>query len=505
MSGKSVSAQEGNWSSPSYISKLGKDLLTSLQIEDDKVYYAISCPCCDFSAYYWYMSRIKNKNITFANLWINSNYPKFIESFESLKRDAVLIANFRAENAKIGNLNILKHYKIDDDCISFWENQAPSMIEEIKKNFGNKNDLLYVVSAGPMSGVIIEKLFKNNPNNCYIDFGSAIDKYYRENVTRPYMQKGNIYAKRCCWMYNTNNFDFDVSVVLNLYKRPENLELQLNAIKNQSLLPKEILLYKDGIKDGIQGKEKIEIPENIKNEFSLIQISDKNLGVWERFKFAQNAKSKYVCVFDDDTIPGENWLANCHKNIIEQEGLYGTIGIILEKPEVYPKEGFFRVGWDGNSSRKLQVDFVGHSWFFKKEWLNLLFDETEEFQKFKTAGEDMCFSSQLQKKGIKTFVPPHPKNTEFWGSLPEYSLKLGLSECATSLNPDSLDNMNKSIKMLLNSGWKPIIKTNPVYVKIAKYLILHYNKKESGTIKFLLNRGKHIVNKKFKKLFAHFN
>ena len=69
------------------------------------------------------------------------------------------------KDKKIGNLNILKHYEVSDDCISFWENDTGGgyeLIEQIKKDFGNQNDILYVVSAGPMSEVIISKLYKNN-------------------------------------------------------------------------------------------------------------------------------------------------------------------------------------------------------------------------------------------------------------------------------------------------------------------------------------------------------
>jgi hypothetical protein len=71
MSGHHVTAQEG-WKSPDYVSKLGQDLLQTLEIIDDDFFCAISCPCCDPAAFYWYITRIKNKkNITFANLWVN--------------------------------------------------------------------------------------------------------------------------------------------------------------------------------------------------------------------------------------------------------------------------------------------------------------------------------------------------------------------------------------------------------------------------------------------------
>ena len=76
ITGRAIRAQEG-WTSPNMITSLGKALKETLNIIDDKVYYGISCPCCDRSAYYWYMSHINSRNITFANLFVNINYQRF--------------------------------------------------------------------------------------------------------------------------------------------------------------------------------------------------------------------------------------------------------------------------------------------------------------------------------------------------------------------------------------------------------------------------------------------
>lgn len=200
MMGWSFTALEG-WQSPCYVTNLGKALLDSLCIEDKQFYYGISCPCCDSEAYFWYKDKIINNNITFANIWVNNNYKKFKNQFWELKRDAVLIANYRAETRKIGNINILKHYKISDNCVEYWDNEIPQILENVKKDFRNCNDLLYVISAGPVSEPLIAALYRNNPNNCYIDFGSSIDNFYYENPTREYMIVGSKYSERNCWMY----------------------------------------------------------------------------------------------------------------------------------------------------------------------------------------------------------------------------------------------------------------------------------------------------------------
>lgn len=426
MCGEHVKAQEG-WESPAYLSKLGGVLLKTLTIDTDNFYYGISCPCCDRKAYYWYMTRIQSRNITFANLWVNGNYLKFYSRFKELKREAVLIANYRAKNCRIGNLKIVKHYEVGDDCISFWEEKGTQLLENIKNEFGNKNNLLYVVAAGPMSEPIIAELYKNNPDNCYIDFGSSIDTFIHGKITRPYMKGKSKYAHLNCWMYNPVKANFDVSVVLNLYKRPKNLPLQVKSIESQSLKPKEIILYQDGTGDAVK------IPTEIESKLDFIKIGKENKGVWERFKFADTyAKSEYVCIFDDDTIPGERWLENCHAEMMEREGLYGAVGVI-SKNKRYNDAMAFKVGWIKDTPETTRVDFVGHSWFCKKKWLKYLFEGTEELQKSKTCGEDMTFSYKLQEHNINTYVPPQPSsNKELNGSL--LGISLGTDENALSRN-----------------------------------------------------------------------
>ncbi len=96
-----------------------------------------------------------------------------------------------------------------------------------------------------------------------------------------------------------------VTVVLNGYKRGAHLKTQLDAIKRQTVQPDEILLWQN-------------FGEDFKSELTSQTTHascNKNLGVWARFAFALNAKTEYICVFDDDTIPGPKWLENCLETI----------------------------------------------------------------------------------------------------------------------------------------------------------------------------------------------
>ena len=208
-----------------------------------------------------------------------------------------------------------------------------------------------------------------------------------------------------------------ITVILNGYKRGSNLDEQLEALEKQTVKPAEILLWYNNPGEGAEINYEVgtKIPTAYCNY---------NFGVWARFSFAFNARNPYICVFDDDTIPGSRWLENCVETMKTREGLLGTVGLLYLNP-LPPQaasyyEPYRRFGWpaEGNNSKTIQVDLVGHSWFFKKEWLSYMYRELPD-PKYNTCGEDMHFSYMLQKyAGIKTYVPPHPvEDRELWGSL----------------------------------------------------------------------------------------
>jgi GT2 family glycosyltransferase len=248
-----------------------------------------------------------------------------------------------------------------------------------------------------------------------------------------------------------------ITVILNGYKRGNRLGEQLEALQNQTLPPNEILLWYNSPDDHT------EINYDIGTKIPAAYCNY-NFGVWARFYYAFNSKNPYVCVFDDDTIPGERWLENCMETMKTHEGLLGTVGLLYLNP-LPPEhssyyERYLRFGWPGNNDNPIEVDLVGHSWFFKKEWLSYMVRELPD-PKYNTCGEDMHFSYMLQKYGgIKTYVPPHPKGDKsLWGSLKggEYG---GDSASLWETNQRGIDGtpfkelMNQYFKEQRLKGWK---------------------------------------------------
>ena len=237
-----------------------------------------------------------------------------------------------------------------------------------------------------------------------------------------------------------------ITVILNGYKRSSHFERQLNAIKNQTLRPKEIMLWQN------KGDE---FDSNLTEQTTHANCN-KNLGVWARFAFALNAKTEYICVFDDDTIPGSRWLENCYDTIQKYDGLLGTIGVKFLDPNNYVNN--VRVGWDRPNKNVEVVDIVGHSWFFKREDLATFWRELPDINHSPLVGEDMHFSYTLQKyTNKKTYVPPHPPNDlELWGSKPDSAWSIGTDSAAISRNWSNMNTMNQAFVSYINKGFKLI-------------------------------------------------
>jgi GT2 family glycosyltransferase len=209
-----------------------------------------------------------------------------------------------------------------------------------------------------------------------------------------------------------------ITALLNGFRRTENLDQQIAALRCQSIEPEEIMIWHNHPGDGRDFN--FAVSSQSKSAFC-----NSNLGVWARFAYALNAKTEFVCVFDDDTFPGPRWFENCLSTLSRQDALLGTIGLLYTDPPpaASPQCSYYtpylKIGWEagGNNEMAMEVDLVGHAWFFRRAWLSTFWRELPD-PKFTLCGEDMHFSYMLQKYlGIPTLVPPHPRdNRALWGS-----------------------------------------------------------------------------------------
>jgi hypothetical protein len=238
----------------------------------------------------------------------------------------------------------------------------------------------------------------------------------------------------------------DISVVINGFRRPNTLREQYDSIMNQTIKPSEVLFWRNYHPDGDVFDH--DVINNCKSS-----ISNQNFGVWSRFAYALNCKSKYICVFDDDTIPGTRWFENCINTLKTHYGLLGDRGIVFNG-SYWDLKNVAYSGREVLNDEPVRVDIVGHAWFFEREWLSAYWSELPP-PEITLAGEDMHFSYMLQKRyGLNTYVPPHTEDRSLWGSI--RGSELGGDHKATSSNPDSKSQMDFYLNHIISNGFKLI-------------------------------------------------
>jgi glycosyltransferase involved in cell wall biosynthesis len=236
-----------------------------------------------------------------------------------------------------------------------------------------------------------------------------------------------------------------ITVILTAYNRPETLKAQIASIENQTIKPKEIWIwYNKGDKEQIK----------IENKNIKVIYASHNFKFHGRFSLALLAQTEYIAIFDDDCLPQPKWFENCIDTIKKCNGILGTSGVTLLGTKYKPNKKY---GWTSNHNEStVQVDLVGHNWFFKKEWLKYMWmEEPVSWEN----GEDIQFSALCQKYGnINTYVPPHPiKDKSLWGNNIEHATKWGNDKNATHLHEKNHYSLRDSIcEAYIKKGWKTI-------------------------------------------------
>ena len=263
------------------------------------------------------------------------------------------------------------------------------------------------------------------------------------------LKKKEILEKILLEVSPNNQFDEEgITVILNSYRRPYNLEMQINAIRNQTIKPTQIWLWVNDHED------------NRRFDYSTLDIdrifkNDHNWKFYGRFAAALLANTKHVAIFDDDTIPGSQWFENCLSTMKTHPGILGSAGVTL-RDKLYIHHD--RCGWPSQNAEATRVDLVGHAWFFKRDWLQYLWREKPTTWE---NGEDIQFSYLAQKYGnIQTFCPPHPHdNKKLHGSI--LGNELGIDDKATSTNNAISHNTffserDTCVQAAIKGGWKTV-------------------------------------------------
>ena len=201
--------------------------------------------------------------------------------------------------------------------------------------------------------------------------------------------------------------DNDITVIINAFLKPELLERQIESFKNQTLKPKQIIVYQTKPTKDFKVKEIDGVD---------VIYSNTDFGINSRFAIVQLATTSYIYSVDDDIFPGNKWLEESYKLSKINNCIVSPYGVDYENGN-YNDLNSKRYGDDGERNKIPQkVDLGGHGFFGRKDWFKVFFKEEPLDNKI---ADDVHFSVMLQKYlNLDIYVSPYPENNkDIWGNL----------------------------------------------------------------------------------------
>jgi hypothetical protein len=177
-------------------------LRAAFRYKHPSYFVGIPCPHCAPRDFAWTVkeSRQDVEQLTFASLFINSNYSFFMNNVVPLfnKYEIILVCNRTADITGLP-FNVSKDFRIGRNA---WRDD-PAIIHELKTYLDNRSParLLFLFAAGPLSNIAIHELYRHSPLNTYLNIGSTLDSYFygKTRVMRGYLTGDNDLQESCDW------------------------------------------------------------------------------------------------------------------------------------------------------------------------------------------------------------------------------------------------------------------------------------------------------------------
>jgi glycosyltransferase involved in cell wall biosynthesis len=178
-----------------------KILEESLLYQNPNYFVGLPCRCCVGDQHCDELrkqSQQPEQQLTWANLFVNANYPRFLdETLSVLKTRSI---NIICHNkAKLDQLpfTVKKDFRVGTNA---WVNDYDKTLKEIVDYIDKLKikDEVFLFCAGVLSNMLIYQLTKRFPNNTYIDVGSVFDDMMQLGQTRKYLKGNRRRLKKVC-------------------------------------------------------------------------------------------------------------------------------------------------------------------------------------------------------------------------------------------------------------------------------------------------------------------
>ena len=181
---------------------LRQQLMDAIKTVDQNLYIGIPCNTCNKpwnctdKIYNDFIERfgVPLAQRTYANIFGNSNWPRFTEFMKSYEKRFYLITS----GTQPSNLPIKERYIIDAQLVNKWDTMAGPETIRLLEFIKDKKEQLICFSAGPLSKIWIPMCMRVNPTNMYLDVGASLDIFTKGQTNRLYTNQAHAFSKEAC-------------------------------------------------------------------------------------------------------------------------------------------------------------------------------------------------------------------------------------------------------------------------------------------------------------------
>lgn len=169
-------------------------------------YKGISCKCCVGEENFRWQLELHggdDESLTWANLWVNGNYPLFINHTLPIlyNKNCVFVGHRDADISKLPF--IVKDFRVGYNAFV----NDYGVIDEIRKWIIEHNitNHIFLFSASTFTNLAVYELFRDFPNNSYVDIGTCLTPMMNMPTHRGYLEAfwgyrgGQDIQKICIW------------------------------------------------------------------------------------------------------------------------------------------------------------------------------------------------------------------------------------------------------------------------------------------------------------------
>ena len=202
MTGTPVNNNEFQFSKREEHTKASRRLIDAFQFRHPNYYVGISCPCCQGSAFEAMRdySGQEDEHLTWANMWVNSNYKYFLSDIVPLFSN-YKVALVARRGSKLESLpfrdSLKEFYPIDKDAWVVNQDEVLTLKRHIEKE--RRRGWLFLFCCGPFGNILAHNLTDFNDENTYLDIGSTLNPFLGTEGFRIDYCNTHQTMKPCIW------------------------------------------------------------------------------------------------------------------------------------------------------------------------------------------------------------------------------------------------------------------------------------------------------------------